>query len=104
MPEPVVDPLWSLMLSTNDCYPGCACDDDRFQITPDRIGAWIVHNGIDAASVAFTQLVSLRSDPSFDSDALSQQTNLWWDDADSALDWLAEWHSAISDSIAQHQR
>ena len=25
--------LWDLMLSTNDCYPGCGCDDDFFDMT-----------------------------------------------------------------------
>lgn len=28
-------PLWDLMLSINDCYPGCGCDDDYFDMTLD---------------------------------------------------------------------
>ena len=34
-------PLWDLMLSTNDCYPGCGCDDDDFDMTLDRVKRWV---------------------------------------------------------------
>ena len=36
-------PLWDLMLSTNDCYPGCGCDDDFFEMILDRVKLWVNH-------------------------------------------------------------
>ncbi len=32
------------MLSTNDCYPGCDCDDDFFDMTLGRVKLWVSKN------------------------------------------------------------
>ncbi len=32
------------MLSTNDCYPGCDCDDDFFDMTLERVKLWASKN------------------------------------------------------------
>ena len=40
-PNLIKNPLWDLMLSTNDCTPGCGCDYDFFDITLERIKNWM---------------------------------------------------------------
>jgi hypothetical protein len=37
----IKSPLWDFMLSTNDCYPGCSCDDDFFDMTLNRVKKWV---------------------------------------------------------------
>ena len=32
------------MLSTNDCYPGCGCDDDYFGMSLEIVKLWAIYN------------------------------------------------------------
>ncbi len=59
--QTIKDPLWNLMLSTNDCYPGCSCDSDFFDITPERVQQWVRHNGSQNAKQALVQLNELTN-------------------------------------------
>jgi hypothetical protein len=102
MPKPILDPLWSLMLSTNDCYPGCCCDDDFFDMSPERISVWTDKNGIESAIEASQVLVALLDSQPLDYDALSKQTNVWLPDVGEAVQWLDEWKSLIDECIATH--
>jgi hypothetical protein len=89
--------LWEMMLSTNDCYPGCACPDDWFQRTPHRVGAWIAAEGTDAAHRALALLDGLLAEPRFDAEGLSRQTNLHFRDEDEARTWLSAWRPLLAD-------
>ncbi|GAG25189.1 unnamed protein product, partial [marine sediment metagenome] len=40
--DKIKSPLWDLMLSTNDCWPGCGCEYDFFDMTLDRMKAWVL--------------------------------------------------------------
>ncbi len=45
----IKSPLWDLMLSINDCYPGCGCDEDYFDMTLERIKKWVItHDELEA--------------------------------------------------------
>ena len=49
--------LWDLMLSTNDCYPGCGCEWDFFDMTLDRVKSWILKNDFSLALDQIDQLI-----------------------------------------------
>lgn len=55
----IPEPLWGLMLSTNDCYPGCSCEADRFEIDPPRVSRWVAEAGIEQGRQALSQLDAL---------------------------------------------
>jgi len=42
--NPIKSPLWDLMLSTNDYYPRCGCDDDFFDMILERVKSWVSKN------------------------------------------------------------
>ena len=100
MSKPILDPLWSLMLSTNNCYPGCCCDDDFFEMSFERISIWTCKNGIESTIEASQVLVALLNSQSLDYEALSMQTNLWWSDVSEATEWLNDWQSLLDGYIA----
>ena len=87
-------PLWDLMLSTNDCHPGCSCDDDYFQITEERIGKWIEKNS-DLTDAVRIQINALCGKTNLDIDALTVQTNINFGDMEEINKWLNEWKKAI---------
>lgn len=94
----VKDPLWDLMLSTNDCYPGCSCDDDFFDMTVVRVKEWIKQNGEKKAQRALTQLDELLSTSSLNVEGLSKQTNHWMETKGDAIVWLSQWRSLLAES------
>ena len=100
MSKPILDPLWSLMLSTNDCYPGCCCNDDFFDMSFERINVWTYKNGIESAIEASQVLVTLLDSQPLDYEALSMQTNLWWANVGEATEWLNDWQSLLDECIA----
>jgi hypothetical protein len=102
MPQPILDPLWSLIISTNDCFPGCGCDDDFFDMSPERIDLWIYDNDYHAAIEASQVLVALRDSQPLDYEALSMQTNLQLADVREAIQWLDAWQSLINECIHSH--
>ena len=99
MPSPIDDPLWDLLLSTNDCFPGCGCDDDYFQMTPERIDAWIDMHGIVLLQKASNMLSELRTSGSLDVEALGCQLNHCWSNLSEPIELLFEWQTNIDDAI-----
>ena len=85
----IPEPLWSLMLSTNDCYPGCSCESDRFEMTPERIHRWLAERPNETQQV-LQQITDLRNHPP-DRAALSQQTNIYFERDEESLAWLELW-------------
>ena len=65
-------PLWDLMLSTNDCYPGCGCDYDDFDMTLERVKSWVSKN--DAVKV-LVQVDELLAKKDIDVGDIQIQTN-----------------------------
>ncbi len=67
----IKSPLWDLMLSTNDCYPVCGCDDDFFDMRLDREKAWVQENDYN---LALSQIDQLIINPKIDIGILQLQT------------------------------
>ena len=97
--QPLIpEPLWSLMLSTNDCHPGCSCEADRFEIDPLRVSRWVAEAGIEQGRQALSQLDALFDGLSESREALSDLTNVFFDSAEEAAAWLQQWR-AVLDSV-----
>lgn len=89
-------PLWDLMLSTNDCYPGCGCDDDVFDMTLNRVKKWVSNN--DSTKV-IRQIDKLLSDENIDIGEIQIQTNFPFQTFEEFKKWLLEWRKLILNSI-----
>ena len=88
-------PLWDLMLSTNDCYPGCGCDDDFFDKTLDRIKKWVVsHKELKVIQ----QIDLLLSRDNIDVGEIQIQTNIPFQSEEEFKNWLLEWKEFIKKS------
>ena len=94
----IPEPLWGLMLSTNDCYPGCSCEADRFEIDPPRVSRWVAEAGIEQGRQALGQLDALFAGLPESREALSALTNVFFESADEAAAWLQQWR-AVLDSV-----
>ena len=71
---PTNEPFIWLILSTNDCWPGCGCDRDRYTITEFRVYRWIKRVGIEEAAVALDQLTNIENFTEKDFRVLSNYT------------------------------
>ena len=91
----IISPLWDLMLFTNDCYPGCGCDYDLFDMTLDRVKAWVLKNDY---KLALNQIEQLISSPQIDVGDLQLQTGIPFQNFDEFSDWLQEWKELIKKS------
>ncbi len=69
----IKSPLWDLMLSTNDCYPGCGCYDDIFDMTLEPVKAWVLEND---SKLALSQIDQLLSIPKIDIGDLQLQMGI----------------------------
>ena len=92
----IKSPLWDLMLSTNDCYPGCGCDDDVFDMTLNRVKIWVSNN--DGTKV-IQQIDILLSDENIDIGEVQLQTNFPFQTFEEFKNWLLEWRKLILESI-----
>ena len=101
--EIIKAPLWELMLSTNDCYPGCSCDDDFFDTTPERVRQWLESSGDAKAQQALTQLDELINNPLLDVDALNDQINYIVGNKEDAVAWLSQWRLLLVAAINSRQ-
>lgn len=90
----IPEPLWSLMVSTNDCYPGCACELDVFHIEKSRIREWSDENPEDFKK-ACEQLEELINSYDINHIEIMEQTNLMMASGEDARDWLLEWKEAM---------
>ena len=85
----VIDkPLWELMLSTNDCSPGCGCEWDFFDMTLKRVKDWVLKND---HSKALNQIEEILSNPKLDVGDLQIQTAIPFQNFDEVKEWLLEW-------------
>lgn len=84
------------MLSTNDCYPGCACEDDRFQITEQRLGKWISKEHPGDVSEALDNLDRIICSDQAVRAAAAEQLDLSFDSDHELSDWLSEWRRCIA--------
>ena len=84
------------MLSTNDCYPGCSCEADAFEITSQRVAGWVARYPAESRQ-ALLQLEALASDPALDLVGLSDQTNVHIDSQAEAAEWLGLWLQVLRD-------
>jgi len=97
--EPIIPtPLWDLMLSTNDCHPGCGCDLDYFQITEERIGEWMNKHPTKIKMV-LEQLDELEEQEDLDLDSLVVQTAVNFRDREEVKTWVNEWKTVISSQL-----
>lgn len=94
----VRDPLWNLMLFTNDCYPGCSCDNDFFDMTVVRVEEWINQNGERQVQQTLAQIDEILSTSSLNVEDLSDQTNYPMENKDDAIAWLSQWRSLLVES------
>ena len=92
----IKSPLWDLMLSTNDCYPGCGCDQDFFDMTLNRVKKWVSNN--DGTKV-IQQIDNLLLDENIDIGEIQIQTNIPFQTIEEFREWLLEWKKLISESI-----
>ena len=89
-------PLWDLMLFTNDCYPGCSCDDDFFDMTVDRVKKWVLtHDELEVIQ----QIDQLLSNDNIDVGDIQIQTNIPFQSEEEFKEWLLEWKKLIIESI-----
>ena len=103
MPEPIQHPLWELMLSTNDCSPGCACEDDHFQMTLPRVRQWIEATEKQDVESAKCQLEALLSVDESRVEDFSNQTNLYFSSHRDLIEWLEDWLRLMNGEKALHQ-
>ena len=89
-------PLGDLMLSTNDCYPGCGCDDGNFDMTLNRVRKWVSNN--DGTKV-LQQLDNFISYENIDIGEVQIQTNFPFQSFEEFKNWLFEWKKLILESI-----
>lgn len=94
--DKIKSPLWDLMLSTNDCWPGCGCEYDFFDITFDRIKAWVLQNNYN---IALDQINELISSPEIDIGDIQLQTGYPFQTFDEFKRWLLEWKELIIKSL-----
>ena len=86
------------MLSTNDCYPGCGCDFDIFQITRDRVKKW---DNKDDYKSALIQINQLMDSLDIDIGDLQIQTGIPFQSFSEFVDWLVEWKNLISNTLVE---
>jgi hypothetical protein len=102
MPPLIPAPLWDLMLSTNDCCPGCSCEADRFEITSQRVASWVARYPAESRQ-ALAQLEALAGDPALDLVGLSDQTNVHFDSPAVAAEWLGQWLRVLRQTAGANQ-
>ena len=86
------------MLSTNNCYPGCGCEDDFFDMTLTRVKSWVLRNDYKKALV---QIDELLMDSEMDVGDLQIQTGYPFQRFEEVENWLLEWKSLILKSIKE---
>ena len=89
----VKDPLWDLMLSTNDCYPGCSCDSDFFDMNVARVQEWVKQNGEKKVQLALNQIDDLMITSNVEQ--ISLQTNYNMENRKDVIDWMSQWYSLL---------
>ena len=94
--EEIQDPLWSLMLSTNDCFPGCSCDDDFFNICSDSINEWLKLNSLEKLQLSKKQLLELNVE---NMEGISRQTNVHFNSQKDFEAWINEWLEEIGEVL-----
>ncbi len=94
--DKIKSPLWDLMLSTNDCWPGCGCDYDFFDMTLDRIKVWVLQNDYNLALDEINELISF---PEIDIGDVQLQTGFPFQEFDEFKKWLLEWKDLIIKSL-----
>jgi hypothetical protein len=98
MPEPIRDPLWDLMLSTNDCYPGCGCEGDYFDITTARVSEWVKSAGEEKNRLALEQLQKIKRLAYKQLEEIRMQTNIYFSSTSDFENWINEWEQKIEKS------
>lgn len=85
-------PLWDLILSTNDCYPGCGCEYDFFDMTPERVKLWVSKNN---SAKVLSQIDKLLSIKNLDIGDIQIQTNIPFQNIEEFHEWLFEWKELV---------
>ena len=96
--DKIKPPLWDLMLSTNDCFPGCGCEYDIFDMTLDRVKEWVLQND---SNLALNQINKLIDTPEIDVGDLQLQTGFPFQRFDEFKKWLLEWKELIIKSLKE---
>ena len=91
----IESPLWDLILSTNDCYHGCGCDDDFFDMTFDRVKNGVITH---RESNLIPQIDQLLSNDNIEVGEIQIQTNLPFQTVEEFKKWLLEWKNLIKGS------
>jgi hypothetical protein len=82
--------MWS---SANNCAPGCGCEDDRFEMTFERVAGWKASVGPEVSDEVLQDLKALVR-PDSDSEVLlglQLSTSLSFDDENEAKRWMEVW-------------
>ena len=88
MSEPIDSPLWDVLLSTNRCYPGCACDDDVFELRADVCRTWSRLFCQEDLSEASEQLNALLELPELPVEKISDQMTTAFSSTEQVKDFL----------------
>ncbi len=97
MREMIPKPLWDLILSTNDCYPGCGCPDDFFYMTLERVQKWVsTHN----PKTVLDQLDDLINKKDYSLEDFVDQTHERLENFDQIRDWFIKWRELILSSLS----
>lgn len=94
--DKIKSPLWDLMLSTNDCFPGCGCENDFFDMTFNRVRAWVLQND---GNLALDQINELISYPEVDVGDVQLKTGFPFQEFDEFKKWLVGWKELIIKSL-----
>ena len=92
----IFTPLWELMLTTNDCYPGCGCEWDFFDMTLKRVKDWVLKN--DHKKI-LSQIEELLSNSEMDVGELQIQTGIPFQNFEEVKEWLLKWKVIILESL-----
>lgn len=89
------------MLSCNDCYPGCSCDDDHFQITTERVTEWLITDGMGKARETIRQLEELKQSSNKGLKGLPDQLNMVFSSKEGWELWLDDWTRSIKIGMSE---
>lgn len=80
--------LWGVLLSTNQCYPGCFCDDDVFELVQHLKPPWSHDFDDEDLAQARNELQALLEEKEFSVVAFSQKLSTNFTSSQQIRDFL----------------
>lgn len=100
--EGIPTPLWDLMLSTNDCSPGCGCELDFFDLNVSRITAWVEKAKKEDIKLALKQsqeFAKTVAQSGWHQDFASQTNIIFVGGNSDAQSWSREWFEILNKCV-----